>query len=166
MVLFTKVGRAAALRAAERDLAFRLARHRRAQEPRHVQAARDVTLLPLYTTDEGGSVLVSSDTWPNVGGVLGLTRAQIAEARAAGVQPPGGGGFAYMTRAGQRAGGIRRQLSGRALQPRASVAGGAAVRAALVPEAPERAGARGLRTCAAPRPTARCRAARTAPGRR
>ena len=39
-------------------------------------------LLPLYTTDEGGSVLVSSDTWPNVGGVLGLTRAQIAEARA------------------------------------------------------------------------------------
>ena len=52
--------------------------------------------LPLYTTDEGGSVLVSSDTWPNVGGVLGLTRAQIAEARAKGVQPPGGGGFAYM----------------------------------------------------------------------
>ena len=31
-----------------------------------------------------------------VGGVLGLTRAQIAEARAKGVQPPGGGGFAYM----------------------------------------------------------------------
>ena len=53
-------------------------------------------LLPLYTTDEGGSVLVSSDTWPNVGGVLGLTRAQIAEARAAAVKPPGGGGFAYM----------------------------------------------------------------------
>jgi catechol 2,3-dioxygenase-like lactoylglutathione lyase family enzyme len=56
----------------------------------------EVTLLPLYTTDEGGSVLVSSDTWPNVDGVLGLTRAQIAEARAAGVKPPGGGGFAYM----------------------------------------------------------------------
>ena len=57
----------------------------------------DVKLLPLYTTDEGSSVLVSSDTWPNVGGVLGLTREQIAEARAKGVQPPGGGGFAYMT---------------------------------------------------------------------
>jgi hypothetical protein len=57
----------------------------------------EVKLLPLYTTDEGGSVLVSSDTWPNVGGVLGLTRAQIAEARAKGVKPPGGGGFAYMT---------------------------------------------------------------------
>jgi hypothetical protein len=56
----------------------------------------EVALLPLYTTDEGGSVLVSSDTWPNVGGVLGLTRAQIAEARAGNVQPPGGGGFAYM----------------------------------------------------------------------
>ena len=47
------------------------------------QARDEVQLLPLYTTDEGGSVLVSSDTWPNVGGVLGLTRAQIAEARAA-----------------------------------------------------------------------------------
>jgi catechol 2,3-dioxygenase-like lactoylglutathione lyase family enzyme len=60
--------------------------------------ARDeVRLLPLYTTDEGGSVLVSSDTWPNVGNVLGLTREQIAEARTNGVQPKGGGGFAYMT---------------------------------------------------------------------
>ena len=56
----------------------------------------EVKPLPLYTTDEGGSVLVSSDTWPNVGGVLGLTRQQIAEARAGNVQPPGGGGFAYM----------------------------------------------------------------------
>jgi catechol 2,3-dioxygenase-like lactoylglutathione lyase family enzyme len=57
----------------------------------------DVELLPLYTTDEGGSVLVSSDTWPSVGGVLGLTRAQIADARAKGVKPLGGAGFAYMT---------------------------------------------------------------------
>jgi catechol 2,3-dioxygenase-like lactoylglutathione lyase family enzyme len=56
----------------------------------------DVELLPLYTTDEGGSVLISSDTWPNVGGVLGLTKAQIAEARASGARPPGGGGFAYL----------------------------------------------------------------------
>ena len=57
----------------------------------------EVTLLPLYTTEEGDAVLVSSDTWPNVGGMLGLTRVQIAEARAAGVQSPGGSGFAYMT---------------------------------------------------------------------
>jgi catechol 2,3-dioxygenase-like lactoylglutathione lyase family enzyme len=60
------------------------------------RARPEVELLPLYTTDEGGSVLISSDTWPSVGGVLGLTRAQIAEAREKRVQPLGGGGFAYM----------------------------------------------------------------------
>jgi catechol 2,3-dioxygenase-like lactoylglutathione lyase family enzyme len=60
------------------------------------QSRADVALLPLYTTDEGGSVLISSDTWPNVGGVLGLTKGQIAEARNKEVQPPRGGGFAYM----------------------------------------------------------------------
>jgi catechol 2,3-dioxygenase-like lactoylglutathione lyase family enzyme len=60
---------------------------------------RDVTLLPLYTTDDdgsGGSVLVSSDTWPGTGGVPGRTKAQIAEAKAAGVQPTRTGGFGYM----------------------------------------------------------------------
>jgi catechol 2,3-dioxygenase-like lactoylglutathione lyase family enzyme len=56
----------------------------------------DVRLLPLYTTDEGGSVLISSDTWPNVGGVLGLTKAQIAEARSKGTPALGGDGFSYM----------------------------------------------------------------------
>ena len=56
----------------------------------------EVKLLPLYTTDEGGSVFVSSDTWPGTGGVLGLTKAQIAEAIAKGVQPAGGAGFAYL----------------------------------------------------------------------
>jgi catechol 2,3-dioxygenase-like lactoylglutathione lyase family enzyme len=56
----------------------------------------EVTLQPLYTTDEGGSVQISSDTWPNVGGVLGLTRGQIEEARRAGTKPPGGGGFVYL----------------------------------------------------------------------
>jgi catechol 2,3-dioxygenase-like lactoylglutathione lyase family enzyme len=61
------------------------------------QTRPEVELLPLYTTDEGGSVLISSDTWPSVGGVLGLTKAQIAEAKANGVPPAGGGGFAYMT---------------------------------------------------------------------
>src|SRR5215831_17076935 len=30
----------------------------------------EVKLAPLYTTDEGGSVLVSSDTWPGTGGIL------------------------------------------------------------------------------------------------
>jgi catechol 2,3-dioxygenase-like lactoylglutathione lyase family enzyme len=56
----------------------------------------EVELLPLYTSEEGGSVLISSDTWPGQGGVLGLTRAQIAEARQKGLGPTGGGGFAYM----------------------------------------------------------------------
>ena len=56
----------------------------------------EVTLAPLYTTDEGGSVLVNSDTWPGIGSVLGLTKAQIAEAKEKGVQPLGGAGFAYM----------------------------------------------------------------------
>jgi catechol 2,3-dioxygenase-like lactoylglutathione lyase family enzyme len=56
----------------------------------------EVRLLPLYTSDERGSVLVSSDAFPGTGGVLGLTKAQIAEARAKGVKPAGGGGFAYM----------------------------------------------------------------------
>jgi catechol 2,3-dioxygenase-like lactoylglutathione lyase family enzyme len=60
------------------------------------QARKEVRLLPLFTTDEGGSVFVSSDTWPGTGGVLGLTKAQIAEAKAKGVQPAGGAGFAYL----------------------------------------------------------------------
>ncbi len=60
------------------------------------RAGPEVELLPLYTTEEGGSVLISSDTWPGDGGMLGLTQAQIAEAKANGVKPAGGGGFAYM----------------------------------------------------------------------
>ena len=56
----------------------------------------EVELLPLYTSEEGGSVLISSDTWPGQGGVLGLTKAQIAQAREKGIGPAGEGGFAYM----------------------------------------------------------------------
>ena len=56
----------------------------------------EVKLQPLYTTDEGGSVLISSDTWPNIGSTLGLTRSQIEDARRAGIQPKGGGGFVYL----------------------------------------------------------------------
>ena len=41
-------------------------------------------------------MLISSDTWPSIGGVLGLTKAQIADAKAKGVKPVGGDGFAYM----------------------------------------------------------------------
>jgi catechol 2,3-dioxygenase-like lactoylglutathione lyase family enzyme len=60
------------------------------------QQAKDVKLLPLYTGEGDGSVLVSSDTWPGTGGSLGLTRPQIATAKATGVKPEGGAGFAYM----------------------------------------------------------------------
>jgi catechol 2,3-dioxygenase-like lactoylglutathione lyase family enzyme len=55
-----------------------------------------VTLLPLYTSDEGATVNVNSDTWPGTGGVLGLTKAQIIEAKKNNVQPAGGPGFAYI----------------------------------------------------------------------
>ena len=55
-----------------------------------------VKLLPLYTSDEGESVQISSDALPGTGAVLGLTRAQLAQARASGVGPRGGAGFAYM----------------------------------------------------------------------
>jgi catechol 2,3-dioxygenase-like lactoylglutathione lyase family enzyme len=56
----------------------------------------DLCLLPLYTGEGDGFVFISSDTWPGTGGVLGLSKAQIADARAAGVQPTRQGGFAYM----------------------------------------------------------------------
>jgi catechol 2,3-dioxygenase-like lactoylglutathione lyase family enzyme len=56
----------------------------------------DIKLLPLYTSDEGGVVFISSDTWPGTGGVLGLTKAQIADAKAKGVQPSRDAGFGYM----------------------------------------------------------------------
>ena len=39
---------------------------------------------------------VSSDTWPGAGGVLGRTKAQIAEAEATGVEPTRSGGFGYL----------------------------------------------------------------------
>lgn len=67
-----------------------------------VRAARDrflslnLTLLPLYTGDGVRTVSISSDTWPGADGVLGLTRAGIADAKARGVQPAGGPGFAYL----------------------------------------------------------------------
>ena len=60
------------------------------------KSRKNLKLLPLYTTDEGGEVFVSSDTWPGTGGVPGRTRAQIAEAKANGIQPARSGGFGYM----------------------------------------------------------------------
>src|SRR5262245_30287001 len=56
----------------------------------------DVKLLPLYTGDGDSFVYASSDTWPGTGGALGLTKPQIVEAKAKGVKPAGGAGFAYL----------------------------------------------------------------------
>jgi catechol 2,3-dioxygenase-like lactoylglutathione lyase family enzyme len=58
--------------------------------------ADGVTLLPLYTSDEGGTVNINSDTYPGTGGVLGLTKAQIEDAKKNNVKPAGGAGFAYI----------------------------------------------------------------------
>ena len=55
-----------------------------------------IPLLPLYTGDGDGFVYISSDTWPGAGGTLGRTQSQIAEAKANGIKPAGGAGFAYL----------------------------------------------------------------------
>ncbi len=61
-----------------------------------------VDLLPLYTGDTGDTgdgartVSISSDTWPGANGLLGRTPAEIAAAKASGLQPTRGGGFAYL----------------------------------------------------------------------
>jgi catechol 2,3-dioxygenase-like lactoylglutathione lyase family enzyme len=58
--------------------------------------ADGITLLPLYTSDDGSTVSISSDTFPGIGGVLGLTKIQLAEARKNNVKPTGVAGFAYI----------------------------------------------------------------------
>jgi catechol 2,3-dioxygenase-like lactoylglutathione lyase family enzyme len=109
----------------------------------------EVKLLPLYTTDEGGSVLINSDTWPAPkGGAPGLTRAQIAEAKANHVQPAGGGGFAYM----EGPEGVLIEYVGNpggTFRSRASVAGGSGRGTGMVPDAPERPGAAGVHAAGA-----------------
>jgi catechol 2,3-dioxygenase-like lactoylglutathione lyase family enzyme len=60
------------------------------------QGRPDVKLLPLYTGDGDGTVFISSDTWPGVDGALGLTKAEIADAKAKGIQPTRHRGFSYM----------------------------------------------------------------------
>jgi len=66
----------------------------RATLDRYLQ--QNVPLLPLYTGVGTNTVFVSSDTYPGAGGVLGLTRTQVDEARAKGVKPNRGAGFAYL----------------------------------------------------------------------
>lgn len=56
----------------------------------------NIPLLPLYTGEGPGTVFISSNTYPGSGGVLGLTAAGIADARAKGIKPALGAGFAYL----------------------------------------------------------------------
>jgi catechol 2,3-dioxygenase-like lactoylglutathione lyase family enzyme len=56
----------------------------------------NVPLLPLYVEESGGTVFTSAHTWPGTGGALGLTKAGIADAKAQGVKPTLGAGFAYL----------------------------------------------------------------------
>ena len=58
--------------------------------------ADGITVLPLYTSEDGGTVSISSDTFPGTGGVLGLTKSQLVEARKNSVKPTGAAGFAYI----------------------------------------------------------------------
>ena len=115
----------------------------------------DVELLPLYTTEDGGSVLISTDTWPGRDGVLGLTRAQIADATRNGVQPTRRGGFAYMRGPDNAIVEYMQDPTAEPHEPRALYSWAAVLRPALVPEAPRR-----HRAAAAPRHTAKHHAAK------
>ncbi len=56
-------------------------------------------VLPLYTGEGDAFVYINSDSWPGAGGLggtLGRTRSQIADAKAQGIQPKGGAGFSYI----------------------------------------------------------------------
>jgi len=62
-----------------------------------IYAKLGAQFLPLYTGDESNpTVFASSDTYPGGGGVLGLTKTGVADAKAKGVKPAGGAGFAYL----------------------------------------------------------------------
>ena len=60
--------------------------------------AQGFQFAPLWTGLGDGSVVISSDTLPGMGGVYGLgeTQAQMADNIAKGVKPRGGPGFAYL----------------------------------------------------------------------
>ncbi len=60
------------------------------------QQRKEVRLVPMYTTDEGGAVFVSSDTWPGYADTFGRTKAQIADAIAQNMQPTHGAGFGFI----------------------------------------------------------------------
>ncbi len=94
-ILFTKVGNAPALE--PQTAIWHFGWHvtdSRAAMARFKEAG--VKLLPLFVSPDGGEVYINSDTYPGAGGTLGRTRAQLEEAKAKGIKPAGGGGFAYL----------------------------------------------------------------------
>jgi catechol 2,3-dioxygenase-like lactoylglutathione lyase family enzyme len=96
LILFDKVGSPAPLspETAYWHFGWHVTDSRRSLE--NYRKVHDLKLLPLYTSEAGGSVLISSDAYPGVDGVLGRSRAELAEAARTGVKPKGGPGFAYM----------------------------------------------------------------------
>ena len=124
---------------------------------------KEVKLLPLYTSDEGGSVLVSSDTYPGTGGILGLTKSQIAEAKAAGVKPLGRSGLRIPARTRRRHHRVPGKHARRALQSRAHVSGRSVLRATLVSETPQRDRAAGGAPGAVQHTEADCKVERSEP---
>ena len=110
------------------------------------QARPDLKHFPLYTSDAGGTVLISSDTWP-AGDALGLTRAEIAEAKAKGVEPIRERGFAYLQGPDGAIVEYLGNFPGRAHEPRPHVPGPPVLRAALVSQASRCAAGRGPHRC-------------------
>jgi catechol 2,3-dioxygenase-like lactoylglutathione lyase family enzyme len=95
-VLFTKVSSAPALQpqTAIWHFGWHVTDERKTYD-RYV--AQHIPLLPLYTDDTGKDfVYISSDALPGASGTLGRTKAQLAEAKAQGLKPVGGAGFAYI----------------------------------------------------------------------
>src|SRR4029077_18910420 len=50
-----------------------------------------LTTIPMYTEENGGTINITSDTWPGT-----LTRSAIADAKAKGVAPTKVGGYQYL----------------------------------------------------------------------
>ena len=81
LMLFTKVDapRATQPQTAIWHFGWHVTDARTSLEP--FRSGREVKLLPLYTSTKAGPSLISSDTWPGTGGVLGLTRRRLPRRR-------------------------------------------------------------------------------------
>ncbi len=131
--------------AADRDLAFRLARGRFAQEPRALQDPARREAAPALHDGRGRQRLHQQR---HLAGRARRARAHQGRDRRGEGQGRAAGPHAWLRlHAGSRRRDHRvfRQFPGRAVQPCAHVPGASVLRAALVPEAPQRAGGAGPR---------------------